>query len=323
MTMLRRLRLDPFLMILIATIVVASVAPVSADGAMVIGWVSNGAIFLLFFMHGARLKREAIVGGLRNWRLQVGALLYCFILFPMFALGTSIVVTPWLPAGLAMGIVFLGVLPTTVQSSIAYASIARGNIAGSVIASAVSNLVAVIATPVLLALLIGTALGTPPLDNVGRIALLLFVPFVLGQLFHTRLSAFISRHATWAGRMDKLTIVLAVFIAFVEASRDGLWGQITILELGFVTGLTLAMLLIAFATAWWLGGVLRLAPADRASLLFTASHKSLATGAPMARILLPAPLAGPAILPLMLYHQMQLMLSAIIAERLAKRAEFE
>jgi solute carrier family 10 (sodium/bile acid cotransporter), member 7 len=320
MPFIARLRPDPFLLLLLGTIALAAVLPIGAGGLRIVGWIANGAIFTLFFLHGARLKREAIVGGIRNWRLQAAILGFGFVAFPLLGWGASIAVTPWLPAGLALGVLFLSVLPTTVQSSIAYASIAGGNVAGSVIASAASNLIGVVATPLLLALLAGTAFGAAPLDNVGKVAALLLLPFAIGQMLHTRLAATIERHKVVAGRMDRLTIVLAVFIAFAEASADGLWSRIGGDELAIVAALSLAMLLLAFAAAWLLGGWIGLDHADRASLLFAAAHKSLATGAPMARILLPPALAGPAIVPLLLYHQLQLMLSAIVAARLAKRA---
>lgn len=321
MSILSRLRPDPFLLLLLGTIALASVLPMNARALTIIGWIANAAIFTLFFLHGARLKREAIVGGIRNWRLQAAILGFGFVLFPLFGWGASLAAAPWLPAGLALGLLFLAVLPTTVQSSIAYASIAKGNVAGSVIASAASNLIGVVATPLLLALFAGTAFGAAPLDNVGKIAALLLLPFAIGQLLHTRIAAMIERHRAIAGSMDKLTIVIAVFIAFAEASADGLWSRVSGTELAIVSAVSLAMLLVAFSGAWLLGGWIGLAHADRASLLFAASHKSLATGAPMARILLPPALAGPAIVPLLLYHQLQLMLSAIVAARLAKRAQ--
>jgi sodium/bile acid cotransporter 7 len=320
MSFLARLRPDPFFMLLLATIALAGVLPIGTVGLRIVGWIANGAIFTLFLLHGARLKREAIVDGIRNWRLQVAILGFGFVAFPLLGWGASLAVTAWLPAGLALGILFLSVLPTTVQSSIAYASIAGGNVAGSVIASAASNLIGVVVTPLLLALLAGTAFGAAPFDNVGKVAALLLLPFAIGQLLHPRLAATIERHRVMAGKMDKLTIVLAVFIAFAEASADGLWSRIGGDELAIVAALSLAMLLVAFTTAWLLGGWIGLDHADRASLLFAAAHKSLATGAPMARILLPPTLAGPAIVPLLLYHQLQLMLSAIVAARLAKRA---
>lgn len=310
---------DRFIMILIATLVVATLAP--AGGALLrgIGWASNAAIFALFFLHGARLSREAVAAGATHWRLHVAILGFGYGAFPLAMLGVRAALSGRIATELLVGLIFLGILPTTVQSSIAYASIARGNVAASVIASAVSNLLGVVVTPLLFALLVGGALGGVSLAAVGKVALLLLLPFALGQLLRPRVLATVQRHAKAAGMMDKLTIVLAVYVAFAQAASDGLWQRIGPGTLAVLAMVMAAVLAGAFGAAWGLGAALGLSPSDRATLLFAGSHKSLATGAPMAAILLPPAVAGAAILPLLLYHQMQLMLSAWVAAWLATR----
>ncbi len=318
MAALTRFLPDRFLLILLATLTVATILPARGQALVIVGWISNAAIFLLFFLHGARLSRRAVLDGARRWRLHAAILGFGYGLFPLAGLGASMLLAPVLAAPLLVGLVFLGVLPTTVQSSIAYTSIARGNVAASVVAAAVSNLLGVVLVPLLL-LALGTAVaGTAGAEGALKIALLLLLPFLLGQLFSTRVRPVVQRHARAAGMMDRLTIIIAVYVAFSEAANEGLWSRLAPAELAIVAGVVLAMLLCAFAAAWGLGAAIGLPREDRIALLFAASHKSLATGAPMARILLPAGVAGAAILPLMLYHQLQLMLSAAIAARLAR-----
>lgn len=317
-TLFRRLVPDRFILILVATLVVATLLPATGGTLVTIGWVSNAAIFLLFFLHGARLSRQSVVDGARRWRLQLAILGFGYGAFSLVTLGVTHALTGWLAPELLMGLIFLGVLPTTVQSSIAYASIARGNVAASVIAAAASNLIGVVLTPALFAVLASTAFGAISLSGVGKIALLLLLPFALGQLLRNQALPTIQRHARLAGMMDKLTIVLAVFVAFSDAATQGLWNRVSPSALIGLVMVAFALLLLAFAAAWGLGGVMKLDPADRATMLFSGAHKSLATGAPMARILFPPALAGAVILPLMLYHQMQLMLSAIVSARLAR-----
>ncbi|MBY0582631.1 MAG: bile acid:sodium symporter [Sphingomonas sp.] len=317
-TLFRRLVPDRFILILVATLVVATLFPATGRVLTTIGWVSNAAIFLLFFLHGARLSRQSVVDGARRWRLQLAILGFGYGAFSLVTLGVTRALTGWLAPELLMGLIFLGVLPTTVQSSIAYASIARGNVAASVIAAAASNLIGVVLTPALFAVLASTAFGAISLSGVGKIALLLLLPFALGQFLRNQALPTIQRHARLAGMMDKLTIVLAVFVAFSDAATQGLWNRVSPSALIGLVMVAFALLLLAFAAAWGLGGVMKLDPADRATMLFSGAHKSLATGAPMARILFPPALAGAVILPLMLYHQMQLMLSAIVSARLAR-----
>jgi sodium/bile acid cotransporter 7 len=313
MSLLRRLLPDRFILLLIATLILATALPAQGQALVAIGWASNAAIFVLFFLHGARLSPQAVLEGATRWRLQAAILGFGYIAFPAAMLVISQLLAGHFSPGLLLGLVFLGVLPTTVQSSIAYASMARGNVAASVIASAVSNILGVALTPLLLALIASTAFGGFSLAGIGKVAMLLLLPFALGQIMRTRVLPTIQRHAKIAGMMDKLTIILAVYVAFAEAAAQGLWQRISATELAALTALVLALLLLAFAAAWVLGAALGLNRQDRVTMLFSGAHKSLATGAPMARILFPPAIAGAVILPLLIYHQLQLMLSAALA----------
>lgn len=317
--MLRRLLPDRFLLVLVGTVGLASLLPASGRGLTAITWISNAAIVLLFFLHGARLSPQAVLDGARRWRLQGAILLFGYLALPLVGTLFAQILAGWWQPGLVMGIVFLAVLPTTVQSSIAYASIAGGNVAASVVAAAASNLIGVVLTPALFALLAASAMGAVSLSGVGKVAMLLLLPFATGQLLRRPVAPVIARHKAAAGYADKTTIVLAVYVAFSGAVTEGLWSRVSPGEIAAVAGIAalLLLLVLAMAGAWTLGGAMGLGRADRASFLFAASHKSLATGAPMARVLFPAATAGFVILPLMIYHQLQLMLSAVVAARLA------
>lgn len=319
MSVLRRLLPDRFILLLLATVVAATLIPARGQMLVAIGWISNAAIFLLFFLHGARLSPQAVLDGAKRWRLHAAVLGFGYVAMPALMLGVSHALQGQFAPGLLLGLIFLGVLPTTVQSSIAYASMARGNIAASVIASAVSNVLGVVLAPLLLAVLASTAFGEFSLSSIGRVAMLLLLPFVLGQVLRRLVLPTIQRHAKIAGMMDKLTIVLAVYTAFAEAAAQGLWQRIGPAELAALMALVLVLLLVAFAAAWGLGAVLGLNREDRVTLLFSGAQKSLATGAPMARILFPPAIAGAVILPLLIYHQLQLMLSAWIVRLLIKQ----
>lgn len=317
MSLLRRLLPDRFILLLMATLVAATLLPARGQVLVAIGWTSNAAIFVLFFLHGARLSPQAVLDGAKRWRLHAAILGFGYIAMPAMMLGVSHALQGQFAPGLLLGLIFLGVLPTTVQSSIAYASMARGNIAASVIASAASNVLGVVLAPLLLAVLASTAFGEFSLSSIGRVAMLLLLPFALGQALRRFVLPSIQRHAKVAGMMDKLTIVLAVYTAFAEAAAQGLWQRIGPGELAALMALVLVLLLVAFAAAWGLGAALGLNREDRVTLLFSGAQKSLATGAPMARILFPPAIAGAVILPLLIYHQLQLMLSAWIAPRIA------
>jgi solute carrier family 10 (sodium/bile acid cotransporter), member 7 len=318
--MIRRLIPDAFILLLLAVIALASGIPAKGPALDVIGGLSNVAIFSLFFFHGLRLARQAVWDGLRHWRLQIAIFAMTFGVLPLFGIGLSHLMPGFVSGELWTGILFLCVLPSTVQAAIASTSMARGNVAASVIAAAISNLSAVIVTPLLFAAIAHVAGTAGDTSAIGRVMMLLLLPFALGQGARHWLSNWAERHRLWIGRLDRLTILITVYVAFSAAVNEGLWHRLDRASLVNLTIIIVILLGLAFATCWALGHMLGLTRQDRVTLFFSGAHKSLATGAPLARILFPAAQAGFIIIPLMLYHQLQLMISAWIAAAWSKEA---
>lgn len=317
--MLARFIPDRFILMLLATIALASLLPARGGAVPILSGLANIAIFSLFFFHGLRIERAAVVAGLRHWRLQLGVLAFVFGVMPLLGFGLVRIVPGWLPADLWLGVLFLCALPSTVQSAIAASSMAGGNVAASVIAAALSNLSGVVLTPLLLTLLAQASGAAVDLSAVSRIAGLLLLPFALGQLAQRWLAAWAERHRAWIGRLDRGTILITVYVAFGAAVVDGLWHRVSGADMARLLALIVGLLAVALILAWALGRAMGLSQQDRITLLFSGAQKSLATGAPMARILFPAAQAGMIVLPIMLYHQLQLTLSAWIAARLARK----
>lgn len=316
--MFARLIPDRFILMLLGTIGLASLFPVRGAAVPIVSDIANAAIFSLFFFHGLRIAHDAVWAGLRHWRLQLAVLGFVFGALPLLGFSLSRLMPDILPPELWLGIFFLCALPSTVQAAIASSSMARGNVAASVIAAALSNLSGVVLTPLLLAVLASTSGAGGDLSAVGRIATLLLLPFALGQLARLRLADWAERNKSWIGRLDRTTILITVYVAFSAAVVDGLWHRLGAGEMGRLLVVVCLLLALAFAGSWALGRLLGLSREDRITLLFSGAHKSLATGAPMARILFPAAQAGLIVLPLMLYHQLQLTISAWIAARIAR-----
>jgi solute carrier family 10 (sodium/bile acid cotransporter), member 7 len=204
-----------------------------------------------------------------------------------------------------------------VQSSIAYTSMAGGNVAGAVAAAAFSNLIGVFLTPLLVSLLLEAQGAEISFIGIGKIVALLFLPFLLGHALRPLLRALIEDRPRLTALVDKGTILLAVYGAFSAAVIEGIWSRVPPVELGLLTAfcvLILALVLLATAAIGRLGGF---GPDSRAAILFCGSVKSLASGAPMARILFPGAAAGMVILPIMLFHTIQLIVCAWIAARMA------
>lgn len=316
--MLARLVPDRFILMLLGVIIAASLLPAQGTTLSTVSALSNIAIFSLFFFHGLRLSREAVWAGIRHWRLQIAIIVVTFAVLPLAGLALSQLLPTLLTPGLWLGVLFLCALPSTVQAAISSSSMAGGNIAASVVAAALSNILGVILTPLIVAAVASASGVGVGLGPVGKIAGLLLLPFVLGQIAHGCYGAWAERHKRWIGRMDRLTIMLAVYVAFSAAVVDGLWHRLSGMQLGLLLFIITALLGFAFVASWWLGGMLGFAREDRITLLYSGAHKTLATGAPMARILFPGSEAGLIIIPLMLYHQLQLIISAWIAARLRR-----
>lgn len=313
----RRIAPDPYLLAILGMVVLASFAPLRGGAAAGFGLATKIAIGLLFFLHGARLSREAVIAGAAHWRLHLCILALTFVLFPLLGVVLQRLTTGLLSAPLAAGLLFLCCLPSTVQSSIAFTSLARGNVAAAVCAASASNLLGVLVTPLLAAFLLGGHGGGLSLSEAGAVATQLLIPFVLGQVARGWIGDWIGRHGRLVGLVDRGSILMVVYGAFGTAVAEGLWRRVSaarIVELVLVCALLLAVVL---ASAVALARAMRFAKPDEIALVFCGSKKSLASGAPMASILFPPANVGPLVLPLMIFHQLQLMACAVIARRYA------
>lgn len=314
--------IDPFLAALLATVALASLLPARGGLAVVAERAADAGIVLLFFLHGAKLSREAILDGARAWRLHLATLGASFVLFPLIGLGVSLI--PGVPPLVGTGLLFLSLLPSTVQSSIAFTAIARGNVAAAVVSASFSNLLGIVVTPLLVALFLhgmttggGNGLSASAAESI---ALQLLLPFVLGHLLRPWIGGFVARHKAVLMLVDRGSILLVVYSAFGAAVVEGLWHRLSLPDLAMVVGLSVAMLAVVLGLTWGLGRLLGFSRADAIVLQFCGSKKSLASGVPMAGVLFPPAAVGPIILPLMLFHQIQLMACAMLARHYAATA---
>lgn len=304
---------------LFGTLLVAWMFPLSKEALPWAQNISFAGIFCLFFLHGLRLPRHEVARAMLGWRLQGTMLAFTFILMPLLGIGLSKIAAQFLPAALAVGLLYAAILPSTVQSAVSYTSLARGNIAASVIGSALSNLSGIFLTPLLFALLLGSASGVAIGGNVAvKIITMLLLPFILGQATQKWLGKWAVDQRYLLTFFDRGVILLAVYVAFGAAVTSGALAGIEALSLFYLLLFAGIFLAIAFGAAWLIGGVFGFPYEDRISLLFAGAHKSIAIGAPMAALLFPPTLAGLMIVPTILYHQLQLIASAPLAKRLAR-----
>lgn len=312
--------IDPYILALLGTVGVAALLPARGTGADVAGGASTGAVAFLFFLYGARLSTREALDGLKHWRLHVTVLACTFLLFPLLGLAAKGLVPYVLTPALYSGFLFLTLVPSTIQSSIAFTSMARGNVPAAICAGSFSSLAGIVLTPLLAAALLGNSGGGFSADSILKIVLQLLVPFLAGQLLRRWIGGFIARNKKVLGFVDRGSILLVVYTAFSEGMVQGIWHQVTPLRLGALLGVEAVLLAVMLTLTWYGAKKLGFGRGDRVAIQFAGSKKSLAAGLPMASVLFGAE-ASLAVLPLMLFHQMQLMVCAVIAKRRSRDTE--
>ncbi|MGR6772048.1 bile acid:sodium symporter family protein [Pectobacterium brasiliense] len=321
---LQRLRIDKFLLVLILVVVTASVLPAEGSVKVFFERLTTAAIALLFFMHGAKLSREAISAGMGHWRLHLVVFASTFILFPLLGIGMSLLSPVVLTPTLYLGFLYLCALPATVQSAIAYTSMAGGNVAAAICSASASSILGVFLSPILVGLLMHTQGGeTDTLHAIGSIIMQLMVPFVIGHLSRPLIAKWVERNRKLINITDRSSILLVVYVAFSEAVVQGIWGQINVWSLLAVVGCSIVLLAIVLVVNTLVARKMGFNTADEITIVFCGSKKSLANGIPMANVLFPAAAVGAMVLPLMIFHQIQLMVCAALAQRYAKRISKE
>lgn len=316
-TLLKKLIPDPFLLVLIATLVLATLLPAAGGWALLVDTMATLTIVLLFFFHGAKLARSAVLAGLAHWRMHLIILACTFVLFPILGLGLSLLLPGLLSPALWTGVLYLAALPSTVQSSIAFVSIAKGNVPAAIASASASQLAGVVLTPILVGLLIGGEGEGDTLAGIGKVALLILLPFTVGHLMRPLIVNWVTRYKAVIGVTDRATIVLAVYSAFSAAVLQGIWSQLPLEQFLRLFAFCLALLALVLLLTRGIAKLGRFSRDDEIVIVFCGTKKSLVQGVPMARVLFSGPDLGLTLIPLMIFHQLQLMACAWIASRYA------
>jgi sodium/bile acid cotransporter 7 len=314
----RGLKIDKFLVALLAAVIIASIVPAHGEAVQYLSVLTNVAIALLFFLHGARLSRRAVLDGIGAWRIHLAVLGATFVMFPILGLIAQRLADVWLPPAIGAGVLLLCLMPSTVQSSIAFTAMSRGNVSAAICSAALSNVLGVVVTPLLVSVLFARS-GGDFSGGILKITAQLLVPFVTGHLMRPLIRNVLDRDKVLLAQFDRGVILLVVYTAFSAAVVEGLWHRYSLGDLAWTAAIAAAILALALIGTTLGARLLRFSLPDEVAIVFCGSKKSLASGVPIAGALFPAALIGPMILPLMLFHQMQLMACAVLADRYAKR----
>ncbi|HEY6814720.1 MAG TPA: bile acid:sodium symporter family protein [Croceibacterium sp.] len=309
---------DPYVAAMLATVGLASVLPARGIVATIAGWATTAAIALLFFLYGARISPREAWAGAAHWRLHLVVLVATFALFPAYGLLLGLLSPALLDPPLYQGVLFLCAVPSTVQSAIALASIAGGNVPAAIFSASFSSIIGIVLTPLLVAWTM-SGVGDVELsaDAFGDIVVRLLLPFVAGQLVRPWIGAWMKRRKTLLTLVDRGSILLVVYTAFSAGVVGGTWRRVVpadLLVLVVVEAALLAAVLLTLAS-------LRFGKADKVAIVFCGSTKSAAVGLPMASVLFPGPAAGLLVLPLIIFHQLQLITGVVLARRWAATPE--
>lgn len=319
MTWLRNLKPDTFLLAIVSSAVLASIFPATGVFVGVLDWATKVAIFALFFLYGARLKPTEALKGLIHWRLHLTILLFTFVMFPLLGLALKPLAGHLFATELYPGLLWLTLVPSTIQSSIAFTSIARGNVAGAIVSASASNMLGVVVTPMLALWLMSTT-GSATIDpgSILDIGSQILLPFVLGQVSRRWTATWVTTHAVPLKLVDRGSIVLVVYSAFSAGRRENMWATTSVASLAQLVAVCLCLLAFALTATYLVAKLLGFNREDRIAIQFCGTKKSLATGLPMAQVLFAGSPIGLMVLPLIVFHQAQLMACSALAGRYAR-----
>lgn len=318
-TRLKLPKVDPLIALIVAAVIVAIVLPARGEFADWFAVATQIAIAVLFFLYGARLSTQEALDGLKNWKLHLLILAFTFVAFPIIGVLLQ-PITHFISEDIYLGILFLTLVPSTVQSSVAFTSIARGNVAGAIVAASASNLAGVFITPLLVMLLMSAGDGIHVDSSVFlSISLQLLLPFILGQLARRWVGGFAARKGTKV--VDRGSITMVVYSAFSSGVVAGVWSAVSVGDIIFLVVFSIVFVIFMLWLTRFVAQRLGFNRADTIAIEFCGTKKSLATGLPMASVIFGGASLGLLILPLMLFHQVQLMICSWLASHYAKQGD--
>lgn len=325
--MLARFKLDGFLTALLLVVLAAIVWPEGGvtGGPLRVEWVASYGISIVFFLYGLTLAPERMRQGLAKWRVHIVVQLGTFALFPLAMLACGPLLRPLLPPDAWLGFFYLAALPSTVSSSVAMTSLARGNVPVAIFNATLSAFLGIFVTPILMAWFMETTGVSMPLESViFKILLLVLLPTVLGQIAHRWLAEWTVRNAGWLKFCDRAVILAIVYNSTSDSIVGGIWSANDPWLVVTMTAISIVFFFVIYELMRVPCKLLGFNREDTIACLFCGSKKSLATGVPLGHVIFGAtPALGLILAPLMIFHFFQLVIVSVIANRYAQGAEAE
>jgi len=297
--------------------------PGSKGGVLHLDLITQLGVMLVFFLHGANLAPKNLRQGVTNWRLHLFVQASTYIVFPAIGALIFFSARDLLPTDLLLGVFYLCALPSTITSSVAMTALARGNIAGAIFNATLSGLIGMLITPALMSIVVSTTgKSLPLLPAIFGVMTTLLLPFVIGQILRPLLVNWLTRYKGVVTLLDRGVIVLIVYASFCESSKAQVWSSYPLVSMALLFVITALLLLAVLVATTWAARRLNFSTEDEIAAVFCGSKKSLANGMPMANVLLAGHAGlGVLVLPMMIYHQLQLLVCSVLAQRYARRLD--
>ena len=325
MNIINKLKKEWFL---VGMVIAIALATVSADigksgGVIHLDKLTGIGVAIVFFLHGLGLSPAAIKAGISNWRMHIYIQVATFVAYPLLWVIFGDLFLAYMPAALAFGFCYLFVLPSTISSSVAMTSVGKGNVPGAIFNASLSSILGIFITPLLIQLFMGfEGVELDLMASIISISKLLLLPMILGQLARPLLLKFAEKHKSVVNKVDKYVILLIVYNAFCNSIVNGIWSSFSIEMLLTSFVLCVVILLIMVHLIQWGARRSQFSLADEVAAVFCGTKKTLAAGIPMATVIFGSdPKLGMILLPIMLYHPIQIFYCAILASRYAAQAE--
>ncbi|ELG2044378.1 bile acid:sodium symporter [Vibrio fluvialis] len=325
MNVLAKLKKEWFLVGMVVAIALATVTSElgRSGGVIHLEQLTGIGIAIVFFLHGLGLSPQAIKAGLTNWRLHVYIQMATFVVYPILWVIFGEAFLAYMPSALAFGFCYLLVLPSTISSSVAMTSVGKGNVPGAIFNASLSSILGVFITPLLIQLFMGfEGVQLDLLDSVISISKLLLLPMIAGQIMRPYLVAWVDRHKAVVNKVDKYVILLIVYNAFCDSVVNGIWSEFSVGLLATSIVICTVILLVMVHLIQWGARRTKFTLPDEVAAVFCGTKKTLAAGIPMAKVIFGAdPSLGMILLPIMLYHPIQIFYCAVLANRYARQSE--
>lgn len=315
-----RVKLDWFLIGMIAAVGLAWAYPQlgAKNGPLHPDLINKAGVALIFFLNGAALAFASFKSGALRWPLHLVVQGATYLLFPLLGLGLLFLAGGLISPALTLGFFFLCALPSTVSSSVAMTSAARGNVPAALFNATLSSILGVFLTPIWIGWMVNSpGAHTIPLGKVilDLVTWLIF-PHVLGQLSRPFIAGWVKRHKAKVFLVDRGTILIIIYTSFCDSIMRGVWSNEGVMTVLAALAGGLLLFAIVFAGVNAVCSALKFSDEDRIAAVFCGSKKTIAAGVPMAQLIFGSdPRIGLILLPLMVYHPMQLVICGVLVRR--------